>query len=194
MRARTLDKGSVLQRTAPSPPCCRAARKLACHRGTDEWPNHSFWYVKTREYCPEEGSINGIVRFGRVDKAYIHGRNSILQRQLSRQITNITLLVERFGWKPLYSSGMIPTRSQYSLRRRARIISSILPACATSAMPLLLSHSPYPISLFVEYHNDDIFPLLQPLHPPSNTNDDTKQSPSQGTITIKDDTAADGIC
>ena len=89
---------------------------------------------------------------------------------------------------------MIPTRSQYSLRRRARIVSSILPACATSAMLLSLPHSPYPIPLFVEYHNDDIFPLLQHLHPPSNTDDDTEQSPSQGRITINGDTAADGMC
>ena len=125
----------------------------------------SFWYVKTRKYCPEEGLINGVVSFGRVDKAYVHGIRFLSANSCSRRITNITLLVERFGWKPLYSSGMISTRSQYSLRRRARIFSRILPACATSAMPLSLPHSPYPISLFVGYHNDDIFPLLQHLHP-----------------------------
>ena len=34
-----------------------------------------------REYCPEEGSINGVVRFGKADKAYIE-RNSFLPRQL----------------------------------------------------------------------------------------------------------------
>ena len=138
--------------------------------------------------------INGVVSFGRVDKAYIHGIRFFSVNSCSRRITNITLWVERFGWKPLYSSGMIPTRSQYSLRRRTRIFSSILPACATSAMLFSLPHSPYPIPLFVEYRNDDIFPLLQHLHPPSNTNDDTEQSPSQGRITINGDTAADGIC
>ena len=25
------------------------------------------WHAKTGEYCPEEGSINGVVRFGKVD-------------------------------------------------------------------------------------------------------------------------------
>ena len=29
------------------------------------------WHAKTGEYCLEEGSINGVVRFGKVDKAYI---------------------------------------------------------------------------------------------------------------------------
>ena len=29
------------------------------------------WYTKTGEYYLEEGSINGVVRFGKVDKAYI---------------------------------------------------------------------------------------------------------------------------
>ena len=33
------------------------------------------------EYCPEEGSINGVIRFGKVDKAYIQ-RKSFLPRQL----------------------------------------------------------------------------------------------------------------
>ena len=54
----------------------------------------------------------------------------------SRRITNIIPVLERFGRKPLCSSGRIPERSQYSLRRRAMIFSSILPACATSEMPL----------------------------------------------------------
>ena len=31
------------------------------------------WHAKTGEYCPEEGSINGVVRFGKVGKAYIEG-------------------------------------------------------------------------------------------------------------------------
>ena len=33
--------------------------------------DHFLWHAKTGEYCPEEGSINGVVRFGKVDKAYI---------------------------------------------------------------------------------------------------------------------------
>ena len=39
------------------------------------------WNKKTGEYCPEEGSVNGVVRFGEVDKAYLE-RNSFLPRQL----------------------------------------------------------------------------------------------------------------
>ena len=39
------------------------------------------WHTKTGEYCPEEGSINGVVRFGKVDKAYIE-RDSFLPREL----------------------------------------------------------------------------------------------------------------
>ena len=53
----------------------------------------------------------------------------------NRRITNIISAVERFGRKTPCSSGRIPMRSQYSLRRRAMIFSSILPACATSVMP-----------------------------------------------------------
>ena len=33
--------------------------------------NHFLWHTKTSEYCPEEGSINGVVGFAKVDKAYI---------------------------------------------------------------------------------------------------------------------------
>ena len=41
--------------------------------------------------------------------------------------------------------------------------------------------------LFVEYHDDVIFPLLRHLPPPSNTNRDIDQSLSQGRITVKGD-------
>ena len=39
------------------------------------------WHAKTGECCPEEGSINGVVRLGKVDEAYIQ-RSSFLPRQL----------------------------------------------------------------------------------------------------------------
>ena len=39
-----------------------------------------------------------------------------------------------------------------------------------------------PILLFMEYHDDGIFPLLQHLAPPPNTNDNIEQSPAQGGI------------
>ena len=77
--------------------------------------NHIMWHAKTNEYCPEECSINEDVPFGKVDKAYIQ-RNSFFRARFSnRRITNIISVVERFGRKPLCSSGRIPTRSQYSL-------------------------------------------------------------------------------
>ncbi|CAM9380839.1 unnamed protein product, partial [Ascophyllum nodosum] len=59
----------------------------------------------------------------------------------NRRITDTISVVERFGRKPLCSYGRIPTRSQYSLRCRAIIFSTILPACATSEMPLYLPHT-----------------------------------------------------
>ena len=59
----------------------------------------------------------------------------------NRRLRNIISVVERFGRKQLYSSGKIPTRSQYSLRLRAITVSSILPACATIEMLLLFPHS-----------------------------------------------------
>ena len=93
----------------------------------------------------------------------------------NRRITNIISVVQRFGRKPLCSSGRIPTRSQYSLRRRAMIFSSILPACATSEMPLRQLHSCRTLSdpsFCGVYHDDGIFPLLRHLAPPPNTNDD----------------------
>ena len=110
----------------------------ACSHAIVELTNdrdHILWHAKAGEYCPEEGSINGVVRFSKVDKAYIQ-QNSFLPRQLLQPTNHIILVVERFGWKPLCSSGRIPTRSQYSLRRRAMVFSSNLPACATSEMPL----------------------------------------------------------
>ena len=30
---------------------------------------------KTGEYLPEEGSVNGVIRFGKVDKEYLHRVN-----------------------------------------------------------------------------------------------------------------------
>ena len=42
-----------------------------------------------------------------------------------------------------------------------------------------------PILLFMEYHDDGIFPLLRHLAPPPNTNDDIEQSPAQGGIAVE---------
>ena len=56
----------------------------ACSHAIVELMNgrdYILWHAKTGEYCPEEGSINGVVRFGEADKAYIQ-LNSFLPRQL----------------------------------------------------------------------------------------------------------------
>ena len=97
---------------------------------------HRLWHPKTGEYCPKEGSVNGLVRFGKVAKQYIQRIHFFRANSCSRRITNIISVVERFGRKPLCSSDRTPTRSQYSLRWRARIFSSILPACTASEIPL----------------------------------------------------------
>ena len=39
------------------------------------------WHAKKAEYCPGEGSVNGVELFGKVDKAYVR-QNSFLPRQL----------------------------------------------------------------------------------------------------------------
>ena len=39
------------------------------------------WHAKKGEYCLEECSVNGVVRFGKVDKAYIQW-NLFFPRQL----------------------------------------------------------------------------------------------------------------
>ena len=44
-----------------------------------------------------------------------------------------------------------------------------------------------PTLLFMEYHDDGIFPLLRHLALPPNTNDDIEQSPAQGGIAIEGD-------
>ena len=78
-----------------------------------------------------------------------------------QRITNIMSVVERFGWKLLCSSVRVSMHSQYSLRRRAMIFSRILLACATSEVFAAL----FPTLLFVEHHDDRIFPLLRHLSP-----------------------------
>ena len=111
-----------------------------CPHDIEELTNdrdHILWHAKVGEYCPEEDSINGVISFGKVDKHTYSGICFFCASSFKRRITNIiSVVVERFGRKPLCFSGRIPTRSQYSLRRRAMIFSSILQVCATSEMPL----------------------------------------------------------
>ena len=80
--------------------------------------------------------MNGVARLVRSIEHKYGGIRFFRASSCNRRITNIVSVVERFGRKLLYSSGRIPKRSQYSLRRRAKIFSNILPACATSEIPL----------------------------------------------------------
>ena len=84
--------------------------------------SHTLWYVWWTKH-----TLNGVLFFR--------------ANSCRRRITNIISLVERFSRKPLCFSCRIPMRSQYSLKWRAMVSSSILPACATSEIPLWLSHS-----------------------------------------------------
>ena len=56
-----------------SPRAHPVAEPHACSHAIVELTNGQdqiMWYAKTGEYCPEEGSVNGVVRFGKIDKAY----------------------------------------------------------------------------------------------------------------------------
>ena len=65
------------------------------------------------------------------------------------------------------------------------LFSSILPRALPARCPVVAALCP--ILLFVEYHDDGIFPLLRHLASSLNTNDDVEQSPAQGGITIEGD-------
>ena len=100
--------------------------------------DHILRHAKTGEYCPEE-RVRSTESYAlvKVDEAYIQPNLYFRANFCSRRITNnVILVVERFDREPLRSSGRILTRSQYSLRRQAIILSSIWPACATSEMPM----------------------------------------------------------
>ena len=66
--------------------------------------NHPLRHAEAGEYCPQEWSVDGVVRFG--------GIRLFRANSCSRRITNIMSGVERFGRKPLWSSGRTAKRSQ----------------------------------------------------------------------------------
>ena len=146
--------------------------------------DHILWHAKTGEYCPEEGSINGVTRFGKVDKAYIEW-NSFLPRQLL-QPTN---------YKHHIGGRMVRSETTLFLRQDPHALTVLAGAASDDLQQQYLAcvrhqrDAPVvaalcPILLFVEYHDDGIFPLLRHLAPPPNTNDDIEQSPAQGGITV----------
>ena len=139
------------------------------------------WHAKTGEYCPEEGSINGVVRFGKVDKAYIP-RNSLLPRQLL-QPTNHNHHI---------SGRTVRSKTTLFLRQDPHAL-TVLAKAASDDLQQYLAGVRYQrdaavvaaqcwILLFVEYHDDGIFPLLRHFAPPPNTDDDIEQSPAQITV------------
>ena len=87
------------------------AKPHACSHAIVELTNdrdHVLWHAKTGGYCPEDGSVNAVVRLG---KHTYNGICFLRANSCSQRNTNIISAVERFGRKPLCSSGRIPKRS-----------------------------------------------------------------------------------
>ena len=140
----------------------------ACSHAIVELTNdrdHILWRAKTGEYCLEEGSINGVVRVGKVDKAYIE-RNSFLLRQLLQPTNH----------KHHIDGRTVPSETTLFLRQDPHAL-TVLAEAASDDLQQYLAGVRYqrdtpvvaalgPILLFVKYHDDGIFPLLRHLAPP----------------------------
>ena len=148
--------------------------------------DHILWHAKTGEYCSEEGSINGVVSFGKVDKVYIE-RNLLLPRQLLQPTNH----------KHHIGGGTFRSETTLFLPQDPHAF-TVLAEAASDDLEQYLAGMRYqrdaPITvalclilLFVEYHDDGIFPLLRHLDPPPNMNDDIEQSPVQSGITVEGD-------
>ena len=137
--------------------------------------DHILWHAKTGEYRPEEGSINGVVRFGKADIAYIQ-RNSFLPRQFL-QPTNHK---HHIGGRTVRSETTLFVRQDpHALTVLAEAASDDLQQYLAGVRhqrdaPVVAAL--YPIFLFVEYHDDGIFSLLRHLGPPPNMYDDIEHS------------------
>ena len=141
----------------------------ACSHAIVESTNdrdHILWHAKTGAHCTEEGSINGVVRFGKVDKAYIQ-RNSFLPRQLLQPTNHKHHIGDR----------KVRSETTLFLRQDPHAL-TVLAEVASDDLQKYLAGVRYqrdapevaalcPILLFVEYHDDGIFPLLRHLAPPS---------------------------
>ena len=100
------------------------------------------------------------------------------------ELRNVILDVERFGRKLLCSPGRIPARSQHSLRPGVMAFSSILADCATSGIPLYLSHSSQSFFLWNTMMMASFHFCPPPGRPPPNTNNgDIEQPSAQGGTT-----------
>ena len=148
--------------------------------------DHILWHAKTGEYCPKKGSINGVVRFGKVDKACVE-RNSFLPRQLLQSMNH----KHHIGGRTVRSETALFLRQDpHALTVLAEVMSNGLQqylAGVSYQRDVPVVAALYPILLFVEYHDGGILPLLRHLAPPPNTNDDAKQAPAQGGITVEGD-------
>ena len=148
--------------------------------------DHILWHAKSGEYCPEEGSINEVVRFGKFDKAYIE-RNPFLPRQLLLP----TDQKDHIGGRTVWSETTL------FLRQDPHVL-TVLAIAATKDLQQYFAGMSYqrdaplipalcPILLVVKYNSDGIFPLLRHLAAPPNTNEDIEQSSAQGGITYEGD-------
>ena len=87
-------------------------------------------------------------------------------------------MAERFGWKPLcHALAVLAKAASDDLRQYLAGVRYQRDAPA-ALCSILLS---------MEYYDDGIFPLLQHLASPPNTNDDNEQSPAQGGTTVGGD-------
>ena len=140
----------------------------ACWHAIVELTNdrdHILWHVKMGEYCPEGVSINGVVRFGKVDKAYKEW-NSFLPRQLL-QPTNYKRYI---GGRTVRSeTTMFLQQDPHALTVLAEVASDVCQQYLAGVRfqrdaPVFAALCP--ILLLIEYHDNDIFPLLRHLPPP----------------------------
>ena len=112
------------------------------------------------------GSINGVVRFGKIDKAYVQ-RNSFLPRQLLQPTNHKHHIGGRTVWS---ETTLFLGQDPHALTILAQAVSDDLQQYLAGVRyqrdaPVVTALCP--IVLFVEYHDDGIFPLLRYLAPPS---------------------------
>ena len=132
---------------------------LARHRKMTNDRANVLWHIKTGEYCPEEVSVNGVVRFGKIDKTYIQ-RNSFVPRQLLKSTNH----------KNNIGGRTVRLETTLFLRQDPHAIAVFTEEAANDDLQQYLAGARYqrdaplvaafcPILLLVEYHDDDIFPL-----------------------------------
>ena len=138
------------------------------------------WHVKMGECFPEDGSVNGVVRFGKTDKTYIQHNVFYLHQPLlptnhkhyigGRTVrSEITLFLR----KDSHALAMLTeaTRDDVQLHFPGVRYQQDSPPVVVAICPTFL---------FVEYHDGGTSPS-----PPPNTNDNIEQSPSPGEIVVE---------